>query len=270
MDNSAFRAAVQQPDEQIDLAYAALLFARDAYPDLDPQLYLNQLDEWAEDVRAAVAAAADPIATLNQFLFTDLQFIGNRLFYNDPLNSYLNIVIDRRAGLPITLSVIYIEIARRLNLPIAGVGLPGHFIVRYTPGGDVRYIDPFHQGRSLSDDDCARLVGELSEGALAFQPAMLAPVGPRQILVRMLNNLKNAYLQQNRFEAALPPIERLLELQPDDPIHTRDIGLLHYQLHQYDQALHALQNYLVLGNVGTDDPVRQIIANIQTHIARLN
>lgn len=270
MKNPEFCTAVQRPDDQIDVAHAALLFARDAYPDLDVQLYLNQLDEWAEDIRSVVATANDPLAPLNEFLFDKLRFIGNTIYYDDPLNSYLNKAIDRRVGLPITLSVIYIDIAQHLNLPVAGIGLPGHFIVRYSHGNDVRYLDPFHQGRLLSYDDCLRLVGELTEGTVVFQPDMLEPVGPHAILVRMLNNLKNAYLHQERFEAALPPVERLLELEPDDPIHTRDFGLLHYQLNHYDQALRALQQYLVLGNAGTDDPVRQIIANIQIHIARLN
>ncbi len=270
MNNPEFRAAVQQPDDRIDVAHAALLFARDAYPDLDVPRYLHQIDEWADNIRSAVAASDDPIKTLNRFLFKQLSFIGNQLDYNDPLNSYLNKAIDRRVGLPITLSVIYIEMARRLGLPVVGIGLPGHFIVRYSEGGDARYIDPFHQGRRLSYDDCLRLVSDLSEGAIEFQPDMLEPVGPRQILIRMLNNLKNAYLHQGRFEAALPPVERLLDLDPDEPVHMRDLGLLHYQLDHYSQALYALQQYLVLGNVSSDDPVRQVIANIQAHIARLN
>lgn len=269
MDNPEFRAVVRQPEEHIDLARAALLFARDAFPGLDVDLYLNQLAEWAEDIRSAVQTAADPIDTLNQFLFGVLRLAGNRLFYNDPLNSYLNQAIDRRTGLPITLAVIYLDIARRLNLPVDGVGLPGHFIVRATLGG-VRYIDVFHQGKDLTVADCRQLVSELSEGQIEFNAAMLAPVGPRLILARMLNNLKNAYLHQHKFEAAVPPVERLIDLQPDEPAHLRDLGLLHYQLNRYDLALPLLNRYTVLANLPTDDPVRQIIGNIHTHIARLN
>ncbi len=271
MINADFLSAVQCPDDQIDLARAALLFARDAFPNLDPQLYLNQLDEWAEDVRSAVAGAADPIEPLNHFLFDELRFSGNRLFYNDPFNSYLNQVIDRRAGLPITLSVIYLEIGWRLNLPLDGIGLPGHFIVRHTGPDGVRYIDPFHRGRLLSTVDCQRLVAELSDGQLALQPSMLAPVTARQILARMLNNLKNAQLHQGRFDAALPVVERLIDLQPAEAVHVRDLGLLHYQLNHFSEALRHLQRYLVLDNVGPDDPVRQVIGNIQTQrLARLN
>jgi len=269
MDNPEFRAAVQRPDEQIELTRAALLFARDAFPDLDIELYLNQLAEWAADAQSAVARSPDPIDALNHFLFDLLRFTGNRLFYNDPLNSYLNKVIDRRTGLPITLAVIYLDIAWRLGLPVAGVGLPGHFIVR-TLEGAPRFIDVFHQGKELTEGDCRRLVSELSEGQVAFDPSMLAPVGPRLILGRMLNNLKNAYLHQNKFEAALSPVERLIDLQPDEPAHLRDLGLLHYQLDRYDLALPLLNHYTVLAAVPTDDPVRQIIGNIQTYIARLN
>jgi len=270
MPNPDFCAAVQCPDEQINLAYAALLFARDAYPDLDPQLYLNQLDEWAEDIRSVVAEAADPLEPLHVLLFEQLNFIGNQLFYNDPNNSYLNKAVDRRVGLPITLSVIYLEIARRLNLAVDGIGLPGHFIVRHVAGSDVRYIDPFHQGKLLTEADCRAMVHDLSDGKIEFRRVMLEPVGSRQILVRMLNNLKNAYLHQSDFAAAVPPVERLIDLQPDEPIHIRDLGLLHYQLNQYDRALYHLQRYLVLDGVSTDDPVRQVISQIQVHIARLN
>ncbi|HZY40509.1 MAG TPA: tetratricopeptide repeat protein [Anaerolineae bacterium] len=270
MINADFCAAVQRPDDQIDLAYAALLFARDAYPDLDPQLYLNQLDEWAADARSAVVSAADPIEPLNDFLFGELRFIGNRIAYNDPLNSYLNKAIDRRVGLPITLSVIYLEIGRRLGLPIDGIGLPGHFVVRYVSDSRVRYIDPFHQGQLLTEADCHKLVAELSDGQFTLQPAMLEPITSRQILARMLNNLKNAQLHQGNFEDALPAVERLLDLQPDEPLHVRDLGLLHYQLNHYGLALRQLEQYLVLANVTTADPVRQVIGNIQTYLARLN
>jgi regulator of sirC expression with transglutaminase-like and TPR domain len=279
MINADFLSAVQCPDDQIDLARAALLFARDAFPDIDPQLYLNQLDEWAEDVRhlpwravpgSGVVGAADPIEPLNHFLFDELHFAGNRQFYNDPLNSYLNRVIDRRVGLPITLSVIYLEIGWRLNLPLDGIGLPGHFIVSHTGPDGVRYIDPFHRGRLLNIADCQRLVTELSDGQLVLQPSMLAPVTTRQILARMLNNLKNAQLHQGRFDAALPVVERLIDLQPAEAVHVRDLGLLHYQLNHYGEALRHLQRYLVLDNVSPDDPVRQVIGNIQTQLARLN
>src|SRR5512139_2917488 len=176
MSNPEFRSAVQRPAAEIDLAQAALLYARDAYPDLDPVLYLNQLDEWAEDIRTDIGTAIDPVATLNRFLFDDLRFQGNRRFYGDPRNSYLNQVIDRRLGLPITLSALYIEVARRVGLQVEGIGLPGHFIVRYLDQTGVRYLDPFHYGQSLTVEDCRNLVIDLSNGALEFSPVMLEPV----------------------------------------------------------------------------------------------
>ncbi len=270
MTNLEFRAAVQRRDNEIDLAGAALLYARDAYPDLDPALYLNQLDEWAEGIRSDVAASSDPIATLNQYLFDDLHFTGNRRFYGDPRNSYLNQVIDRRLGLPITLSVLYIEIARRVGLQVEGVGLPGHFIVRQPDRHGVRYVDPFHQGRGLTIEDCRNLVVDLSNGALEFQPEMLEAVGARQILIRMLANLKNAYVREQLFERAVPVVERLLDLKPDDALQLRDLGLLHYQLEHYGPALQALQHYVSIAGAASDDPVQQVIANLHTRIARLN
>lgn len=270
MDNPEFASAVHRPADQIDLALAALLFARDAYPDLEPQLYLNQLDEWAEDVRSDVASAADPIEPLNAFLFNELRFIGNRHAYDDPLNNYLNKAIDRRVGLPITLSVIYLEIARRLNLPVDGIGLPGHFVVRHIGPGGRRYIDPFHQGRLLTEADCRQLVAELSNGQLALQPSMLEPVSAHYILVRMLNNLKNAQVHQERFNDALSAVERLIDLQPDEPVHLRDLGLLYYQLRHYGLALHHLQRYAALENIGPEDPIREVIVDCRTALAHLN
>lgn len=268
--NPEFRAAVQRPAAEIDLAQAALLYARDAYPDLDPALYLDQLDEWAADIRSDSRSSIDPLAPLNRFLFDDLRFQGNRRFYHDPRNSYLNQVIDRRLGLPITLSVLYIELARRNGLCVEGVGLPGHFIVRHLDRGGVRYIDPFHQGRVLSRDECRNLVVDLSNGSLEFNPAMLEPVDARHILTRMLNNLKNAYVQTQQFQQAVPVVERLLDLAPDEPSHLRDLGLLHYQLDQHGPALHALKRYLSIAPAPPDDPVQQVMAHVQVQIARLN
>ncbi len=270
MHNPEFRAAVRRPATEIDLTQAALLYARDVYPDLDPALYLNQLDEWAEDIRSDIVSSLDPIAALNRFLFGDLHFQGNRRFYGDPRNSYLNQVIDRRLGLPITLSVLYIEIARRVGLHVDGVGLPGHFIVRHLDRDGIRYIDPFHQGRLLAENDCRNLVVDLSNGTLEYQPTMLEPVDARQILARMLNNLKNAYVQGQQFDQALAVVARLLDLAPDEPAHLRDLGLLHYQLDQYGPALHALQRYVSLADAPPDDPIQQVITHVQIQIARLN
>ncbi len=270
MNNPEFRTAVQRPVAEIDLAQAALLYARDAYPDLNPALYLNQLDKWAEDIQSDVADSLDPLATLNHHLFDKLRFQGNRRFYGDPRNSYLNEVIDRRLGLPITLSVVYIEIARRVGLLVEGVGLPGHFIVRHHDQNGVRYIDPFHQGRQLTDEDCRNLVVDLSNGALDFQPAMLDAVDARHILTRMLTNLKNAYVQAQRFDQAVAVVERLLDLSPDEPDHLRDLGLLYYQLDHYGPALHALQRYMAIAGAAPDDAIQEVITQLQIQIARLN
>jgi regulator of sirC expression with transglutaminase-like and TPR domain len=270
MDNPEFRSAVQRPAAEIDLAQAALLYARDVYPDLDPVLYLKRLDEWAADVQAEIATAIDPIATLNRFLFDNLRLEGNRRFYGDPRNSYLNQVIDHRLGLPITLSVLYIEVARRLGLQVDGIGLPGHFIVRHLDRDGAHFIDPFHQGRRLTGEDCRNLVVDLSNGTLEFQPAMLEPVDARYILTRMLTNLKNAYVQARQFEQTVPVVERLLDLAPDEPAHLRDLGLLHSQLHHYGPALEALNRYASSAGTAPDDPVQHVIAQLQIQIARLN
>ena len=152
-----------------------------------------------------------------------------------------------------------------------GIGLPGHFVVRYLDrDSGVRYIDPFHQGRRLTSEDCRNLVVDLSNGTLEFQPAMLEPVDARQILTRMLTNLKNAYVQEQQFDRAVPVVERLLDLAPDEPAHLRDLGLLHYQLNHYGPALQALNRYAAIAGAAPDDPVQQVIAHLQIQIARLN
>jgi regulator of sirC expression with transglutaminase-like and TPR domain len=172
--------------------------------------------------------------------------------------------------LPITLSVIHLEVARRVGLRVEGVGLPGHFIVRCVDRDGIRYIDPFHHGRRLTPDDCRKLVVDLSNGTLEFQSGMLQPVDARYILTRMLTNLKNAYVQAQQFDRAVPVVERLLDLSPDEPAHLRDLGLLYYQLDQHGPALHALKRYLSIAAAPADDPVQQVIAHVQVQIARLN
>jgi regulator of sirC expression with transglutaminase-like and TPR domain len=188
----ALRAAIQDQQEgRLDVA--ALEIASIETPDLDPEPFLAVLDKIASEIAARLPPSCDGrefVRVSNSYLFGDLGFRGNEIDYNDPRNSCLNYVLDRRIGIPIALAVVYIEVARRLGHPVAGVGLPGHFIVQYNDGKFATYIDPFHSGQLLTTEDCRKLARDRT-GSDADATA-LAPVGTRYILVRMLNNLRSA------------------------------------------------------------------------------
>ncbi len=271
--NPDFAAAVSAADDEINLARAALLFARDAYPDLDPEVYLAQLDTWAGSIGPAVDARRDdrPFEALNDLLFDRLGFTGNTLDYYDPRNSYLNEVIERRTGLPILLSTIYLEMGWRLRLPLSGVGLPGHFIVRYDADARAWFIDPFHRGRLLSELDCARLAQQSTGGDLPFNRDLLRPVTRRQILTRMLNNLRALYIQHEQFAEARRVMERLVDLEPDAAEYVRDLGLILFRLGTYREAVDRLEFYLALNPYADDvHAMRQVLAAARGEMARWN
>jgi regulator of sirC expression with transglutaminase-like and TPR domain len=234
--------------EPIHLTRAALCYAREiAYPALEIDLYLAQLDELVENARQATSTGDSVLLrarAVADYLFQNLGFAGNVQEYHDPRNSYLNDVLDRHLGIPITLAVIYMDIAKRLDLPVQGIGLPGHFIVSIEGPNGPLFLDPFHGGQQLSVIDCARLV-ELSTGFTGpFQPQWLYPVQPEEILARMLYNLRSIYIQQNNWSMALPVVEHLLILQPQNPAHLRDLGTIHNQNGSPRLAIEYFQRYL--------------------------
>lgn len=270
---SDFAAAVSLPDDEINLAHASLLFARDAYPDLDPGVYLAQLDAWAKAIRPAVAAgqADPPFQPLNDLLFDQLGFAGNDADYDDPRNSYLNDVIQRRVGLPISVSAIYLEVGWRTGLPVSGVGLPGHFIVRCDHHSRTWLIDPFHRGRILSEGDCMRLARRTTGSDRQLSRKMLRPVSKRAILTRMLNNLKALYLQRDSLVQARPVMQRLVELNPGSPEDTRDLGLIHFRLGTYRLAINLLESYYALNPRADDiESIRQVVGAARGELARWN
>lgn len=217
MDPTArFRRLVEGPDEAVRLDEGALLIAAHACPGLDVDAELARLDALADDVPAPTL---DGVRT---HLFETLGFRGNGADYGDPRNSYLNEVLDRRLGLPITLSVLVIEVGRRVGVPFSGIGLPGHFLVRHE-GAPPVLLDPFEGGRELSVDDCAERVARIYGDAVEFDPSMLAPVGPKAILARMLANLKQRFTLTGEAVAA----EWVLRLRSTIPdAGTRELGEL--------------------------------------------
>jgi regulator of sirC expression with transglutaminase-like and TPR domain len=241
-----FARAVQQPDERIDLGRAALLIAQQESPRLDPDRYLRRMDDIARRVRDKTGAEPNPyrqIAALNYVLFTQEGYRGNTDDYYDPRNSFLNEVMDRKAGIPITLCVLYMEVALRSGLALHGVGFPAHFLVKYVGAEEQIILDPFDRGEARSDRDLQRLLDEVYGGKVKLNPRLLGPASKTQILVRMLNNLKAIYLRREQFLKALGVVELLLILEPGNPTEIRDRGLLSLKLECFGQAAADLEAY---------------------------
>jgi len=266
-----FAALVKLPDQPIDVAEAALLIAGEEYPHLDIHAYLQRLDALAAGVREQVdnvAEAAAKIARLNQFLFVEQGFAGNDANYYDPRNSFLNDVLDRRTGIPITLSVVYAEVARRLGLTVMGVGFPGHFLVKYVGPPEI-IIDPFF-GSVITMDDCKERLQSLYGERAQFDGRLLRPATAREILVRMLSNLKQVYLEQRDRNRALACVDRILLLRPDAPRELRDRGILYQQLECFAAAVRDLERYLQLApNDEGADAVRIMLPDLQRQAAKL-
>lgn len=262
-----FYQAVQQPEDQINLAAAALYIAQEAYPDLDVDTYLHALDEMAHEVRQRLPEEAYPlkiIRTLNQYLFTELGFAGNTKNYYDPRNSFLNDVMDQRTGIPLTLSLVYLEVARRIDFPMAGVGLPGHFLIRPTLEEMAIFVDPFHGGEIMFEEDCRDRLREIYGEGAKLQPQHLEVVGPKALLSRMLSNLKMIYLHQRDIAKALGAMDRILLMFPEAAPELRDRGLIYYQQGRLTEALYDLEQYLFERPDAADAfEIRQVIAQIE-------
>ena len=266
-----FAEVASGPDDRINLAEAALLIAQEQYPSLDVVAYLSRLDELAVaaagDVRPDLAPP-EQIARLNHYLFVECGFTGNSDDYYDPRNSYLNDVLDRRTGIPITLSLVYSEVAQRLDLPVYGVSFPGHFLAKYVGEREI-IIDPYF-GTVISADECAQRLRGIYGDDAQLDRGLLRPASAREILVRMLSNLKQVYVQRSDFERALSCVDRILLLAPDTARELRDRGILYQRLECFAAALQDFERYLRLA---PDDEaahlIRDILPDLQRQAAQL-
>jgi regulator of sirC expression with transglutaminase-like and TPR domain len=265
-----------------DLAAPAMLVARIEYPRLDPEPYLARLDQMGDAAARFVAANAGtdaPLAVridaINRYLFGELGFAGNREHFDDPRNSCLNEVMDRKTGIPITMALIYIEVARRAGLRAEGINFPGHFLARclqdqHTANADDGLIvDPFHGGAILNEQECRKLLQPHMSDA-AFEPSLLARATRRQILARMLLNLKKLYVKMHSFPQARQTTDALLALQPSSLADLRDRGLLAYHMSDFSHALRDLEDYLKLARLSEqDDDQKKETEQVWEHVKTL-
>jgi regulator of sirC expression with transglutaminase-like and TPR domain len=270
----AFASLVSGPEEAIDLAEAALLIAKEEYPDLAVADYLGRLEAMAAEVRAQVSSTVDPhrmVEALNAYLFQAQGFRGNTEDYYDPRNSFLNDVLDRRTGIPITLSTVYMAVGGRLGLRLHGVGMPGHFLVKYATPDEEIVIDPFNGGAVVTSADFQRILDRIYGGKLHFEPRFLTTLGTRRILARMLSNLKVIYFNNHAYAKAVGVVDRLLILDPQAATEIRDRGLLSSQLKRFREATADLERYLRLAPEAEDaEVIRDHLRSMRERAASMN
>jgi len=278
----AFGELLARDDAKIDLAHACLLIAQDAYPRLEVERYLGDIERMALRLRGRTPqslGAEERVAALNEFLFEDLGYRGNTEEYYDPRNSYLNDVMDRRIGIPISLSVLYMAVGRRVGLPLEGVSFPGHFLVRLRLRAGVLVLDPFAAGAPLSEADLReRLQRVIPPGLTPSIPVSELPLDQfleaasnRQILARVLRNLKAIYRETDKPQQLLDVLNRMLMVSPDSSAELRDRGLVYQKLECYRAALKDLSDYAEREPDAPDmDDVRVRMMELSARCARLN
>ncbi len=268
------RQVLQDESNAVTLDIAALELALIEFPRLDFEASLFRLDNFADQIRPKInsdTTGLEFIHQVNDLLFDSLQFRGNEGDYYDPRNSCLNAVLSRRLGVPISLSVVYIEIARRLARPVFGVGLPGHFIVMYEDHESRYFVDPFHHGRLLTFEDCCSLAQETTGLDIRQSPEVFGPVSDRQILLRMLGNLKSIYLRGQNLDKARQVLDLLMLAHPEEPEDYRLRGLIHLQQLNHRAAKADLETYIRLTPASSDRvQVEQQLLLIERWKAGLN
>ena len=270
--------------EPLDLARAALVMARLEFANLDPSASLNRLAELGDRSAHAIkplngAPASLRLAAIARVVFDEEGFAGNRTHYDDFRNSLLNVVLERRLGIPITLALVFIEAARRAGVEVQGVGFPGHFLMR-GPDEDTNerpvILDPFDAGRPLSEIDLRALLARMAGDDAPFTPTLLRACTPRQMLARMLGNLKRTYVEVRSFPQARAATDLMLAVDPTLLSELRDRGLLSYHMDDYTSALRDLEDFVRLhawtdeANHGERDEIWNHIKNLRRRVAGFN
>lgn len=265
------------PDSSFNIAECALIVAQHEYPSLDVPGYLQQLDQIAERLRLRLPADAGKphvISMLNHYLFHELGYAGNRDNFYDPRNSFLNDVIDRRIGIPITLSILYMEIGRRVGVNLQGVSFPGHFLAKYVTDQGVIVLDPFNQGISLSEADLRERLRQSGGGVDSLDmplSALLRAATPHEILLRLARNLKAIYSNAGELEKAIATANLILCLNPQDASELRDRATMYHQLFCYRAALADFERLVQIDvDAAEDDRIRATIAELKQKNRLLN
>jgi regulator of sirC expression with transglutaminase-like and TPR domain len=262
-----FAQEARQPERDLDLARAALLVAKEQYPGLAVEQYLARLDQLAEEVKDRLADETAPLVVLEELtrtLFGRHGFRGNKEAYYDPRNSFLNDVLDRRLGIPLTLGIVMLEVGWRLCLPLQGVNFTHHFLVRFHGDAVDLLIDPFESGRARFEDQAQELLDRVSGGKLRLRESFLRVATRRDVLVRLLNNLKGVYLSAEDHARALSVVERLLILCPDNGAEICARGVLLARVGRRDEAIDRLRGWLDYAAAGRDaDRVRRLVLRLE-------
>jgi regulator of sirC expression with transglutaminase-like and TPR domain len=257
----------------IDLARAALLIAGEEEGSVDVQHYMSMLHRWGDHARKLILESTeDSLTVFDRFFFRELGFHGNEQNYFDPRNSFLNRVIDRRMGIPITLSIVYMDVGRRAGLRIEGVGMPGHFIVRVHSGPDdtESFVDPFH-GTVLDRVECQQLLDNLFNSGITLREEHLRSVSAQEVLVRMLGNLKAIYVRYGLRRKAISIIERILLLEPNSVLEVKDRGILRARCGDPARAIRDLEIYLKVQPMAEDSTeIAGEVKRLKIGLAALN
>jgi regulator of sirC expression with transglutaminase-like and TPR domain len=269
-----FVRMMDRPDEALELARVALLVAAESDLEVDIDGELRQLEGWAEELKRRVTPDLNnlqKLARLRSFVFDELGFRGDRRDYYSPSNSLLHQVMKRRRGIPLTLSIVFMELGWRIGIPFEGVAFPGHFLVRLAGEPHDLLLDPYKRGMMVHEEDCRQMLRETTGGRLSFDPALTASVGKRDMVARLLHNLKGAYLRSGDDAKALAAVERLLVLRPDDAEEVRDRGLLLFRMQKYGRALDSLTAYLQAAAGASDrETIEGHIKTLRSLLANLN
>jgi len=270
--DTSLAALAREPDKPFDLADLALRLAADEYPTLDLEAYLGEIAGMAHEVKPYLRGPLGACVNgLCRYLFHDMGFRGNQEEYYDPRNSYFNQVLDRKTGIPITLSALAMAVGARAGLHIVGIGLPGHFLAKAIDDGEEILFDPFHGGRVLSVEECERLVQRVTKAPFHATSEAFHAVPLAFILVRILSNLKSIYLRNRDFARSARVIKRVTQLVPNDLMQQRDLGVALMSAGQPGQAIRALRSYLEGMPEASDvESVRQLLRRAQGEVARWN
>jgi len=264
----SFEDEVLQADAGINLARAALLVAQEEYPQLPVEGYLGRVEGFAEETRDRLNGETAPLLILQELLNTLYRrhdFRGNRESYYDPRNSFLNDVLDRGLGIPLTLGIVLLEVGWRLGLPLEGVNFPGHFLVRFHGNAMNLLVDPYDGGALRFEDQAQELLDRIYGGMVRVHDSFLKTATKQEMVIRLLTNLKSLYLNSEEHERALAAVERILIIRPLAPVEIRDRGVILARLGRREEALRQLETYLnVVPQAADTDRILGLVESLRS------